>query len=95
MATTNLSVDPKSIFLHAVSDPSAADPAIVDLVAAGFAPNDILQLVYEVPPPGFSYFGCDGPFVGAEETPVLAVFSGSNPLLPASALARVPDAIDA
>src|SRR5712692_9665321 len=88
------SVDARGAFLHTVAD-NPASPTIVDLAAAGFAPGDVLELTYEVSPPGFSFFSYGGPFEGAEQTIVLGVFSGSSTLLPTSALARVPDAIDA
>ncbi|PYL45937.1 MAG: hypothetical protein DMF40_14250 [Verrucomicrobia bacterium] len=87
-------VDPAGTFLHTVND-TPGSPTIVDLAAAGFAPGDVLKLSYFVPPPGFSAYGCGGPFVGAEDTEVIGVFSGSSSLLPPSASARVPDAIDA
>ena len=87
-------VDPAGTFLHTVND-SPGSPTIVDLAAAGFAPGDVLKLSYSVPPPGFSAYGCGGPFVGAEDTEVIGVFSGSSSLLPPSASARVPNAIDA
>ena len=88
------SVNARGAFLHTVGD-NPASPTIVDLAAAGFAPGEVLWLTYEVSPPGFSFYSCDGPFVGAEQTSVLGVFSGSSILRPTSALARVPDAIDA
>jgi hypothetical protein len=88
-----VSVASTATFWHTADDAPTL-PTILDLGAAGFAPGDLLELTYEVPPPGFSY-GCGGPFVDAEGTPVMGVFSGSSTLLPTSALARVPDAIDA
>lgn len=89
-----VSVDPKAAYLHATCD-NPTLPTIVDLAAAGFAPGDGLKLSYSVAPPGFGHYGCGGPFVGAELTSVIGVFSSSNTLLPLSAHPRVPGAIEA
>jgi hypothetical protein len=89
-----VSVDPKATYLHATCD-SPALPTIVDLAAFGLAPGDGLKLSYGVAPPGFSFYGCGGPFVGAEDTSILGVFSSSSTLLPPSAHPRVPGALEA
>jgi len=90
-----ISVDSKATFLHADCGDSPTPPTILDLAALGFAPGDELRLSYTVSPPGFSFFGCSGPFVGATETPVIGVFSNSDTLLPPGAHPRVPGAIEA
>ena len=85
----------KATFLHADADDAPAPPTVVNLSAAGYKPGDTLKISYRVPPPGFSYYGCQGPFVGAEGVRLLGVFSSSSQLLEPSAPARVPGAIDA
>jgi hypothetical protein len=87
-------VDPKAAYLYTNSD-SPASPTIMNLAASGFAPGDVLKLSYAVAPPGFSFFSCSGPFVGAAQFALLGVFSSSNTLLATSASRRVPGAIDA
>ena len=82
----------KATFLHA---DAPAPPTVVDLSAAGYKPGDTLKISYRVPPPGFSYYGCQGPFEGAEGVRLLGVFSSSSQLLAPSERARVPGAIDA
>lgn len=89
-----VSVDPKATFLRTILQDTPALPTILDLEAVGVVPGDLLAITYEVPPPGFSFYGCGGPFVDAKRAPVMGVFSGSNTLLKKTALARVPDAID-
>ena len=86
----------KATFLHADAADAPAPPTVVDLSAAGYKPGDTLKISYRVPPPGFSYYGCQGPFVGAEGVRLLGVFSSSSQLLaPSARRARVPGAIDA
>ena len=89
------SVDPKATFWRTSASDSQALPTILDLEAAGFAGGDVLELTYEVPAPGFSLFGCSGPFESVEAFQLLVgVFSGSHTLLPTSVTDRVPEAID-
>ena len=85
----------KATFLHADAADAPAPPTVVDLSAAGYKPGDTLKISYRVPPPGFSYYGCQGPFEGAEGVRLLGVFSSSSQLLAPSERARVPGAIDA
>ena len=85
----------RATFLHADADDATSQPRVVDLSAAGYKPGDTLRITYDVPPPGFSYYGCQGPFVGADGVRLLGVFSSSSELLPPSARERVPGAIDA
>ncbi len=87
-------VDPKAAYLYTNSD-SPASPTIMNLAASGFAPGDMLKISYAVAPPGFSFYSCSGPFLGASQFPLLGVFSSSNTLLATSASHRVPGAIDA
>ena len=94
-AVLTVSVDPKSAYLRTSTGDAPALPTIIGLDAVGFASGDLLTLTYEVPPPGFSFYGCVGPFVGATGASVLGVFSGSSNLLEKTVLARVPGAIDA
>ncbi len=89
-----VTVDSKATYLHTTCD-SPALPTVVDLAAFGLAPGDGLKLTYSVAPPGFSFSGCGGPFVGAEDTSILGVFSSSSTLLPPSAHPRVPGALEA
>jgi hypothetical protein len=85
----------KATFLHADAADAPDPPRVVDLSAAGYKPGDTLRISYEIPPSGFSYFGCQGPFEETEGVRLLGVFSSSSELLAPSARARVPGAIDA
>lgn len=90
-----VSFDGKDTFLHTDPSDSPAPPMVVDLGTAGFFPGDLLELTFDVDSPGFSYFGCNGPFEGPEGTPLIGLFSASDQFLDPSATARVPGAIDA
>src|SRR5688572_6345027 len=79
----------KATFLHADAADAPDPPRAVDLSAAGYQPGDTLRISYELPPSGFSYYGCQGPFVGAEGVVLLGVFSSSSELLESSERARV------
>jgi hypothetical protein len=85
----------KATFLHTGGADAPDPPRVVDLSAAGYQPGDTLRISYEIPPSGFSYFGCQGPFERTEDVRILGVFSSSSELLAPSARARVPGAIDA
>jgi hypothetical protein len=85
----------KATILHVDAADATDPPTIVNLSAAGYQPGDTLKISYDVPPSGFSPYGCQGPFVGAQGVFLRGVFSSSNQLLASSARARVPGAIDA
>ncbi len=92
-------VDPTATFLHAavngggnLSDDPAM-PAMVDLVAAGFAPGREMKLSYQVIQP-FSFNG-NVPEPKYEEPVMIAVFTNSSVLLAPDAAVRVSVALKA
>jgi len=103
-AETTILVDPRAAFSQRdLYGDTLLPPVIVDLAGAGIHPGNLLALDYEVPLPGFSFFGCDGPFLSlhpfdayadeGEGASMLGIFSASANILGPSYLNRVPDAI--